>query len=824
MIAFIVLPVLLAPVRTLQVTGWRLDWPSLIAGLLLGAALLLLFYRFRRRLREIRDSSVSRVQETQAWVRAGVEKRFQAETARYVARCHLGRPWATLEQIFVPPLLIDGAPLADPEAPAAPSTGQLLYLWPELAAGIAIPPPATHSVRELLLNGRRVILSAPSGAGKTTLLAYCAHLCAGAEAGGDYDFLLPTLPIFVHLAELKLPAGDGDPAAPLIAALQQRSTPLTATGVGNLVRQKMAGGHALLLLDGWDELAPGQEEAPAFWLQQLLEQYGRTRVFVATAPTGYGLLLPLAFTLHGIAPWRARQARELGEKWVGLSERAQPPRLERFWQPGDNLMMATLRLWQELSATPARERCGDVPLLDRTLALVAAEKVEMPGLAAAAHDFWRRLALKLLVEQRLQLSAVELQQLAEETLRAHESVGRGALLLQTLPDSGLFRLWSGGAASFLSPVWRDYLAATQLAAEGQVESIVLRLRDPYWREVVRFFVACAGENNLSKSLLEGRRVDPWYDELFQLAGWLPHTAEGGEWRRQTLIQLGRLIVNPNAPPPLRQRAIAALAGAGDPGVPALLRQLLQRSDSDLRQGAAAALGRIDPDLAVPLLEGLLKDQDLAVRLAAVTSLGWQNSQRGEQPLLAALLSGDEWLSRAAAAMLADNGGDAWEVLGDAAQDEMPTVRRAAAYGLGLVGNEWAIERLHQLEQDPEWAVQSAAAQELEQMAARRREAAWRPTQAGDLPWLIHWAARRKRTVPAGANAIPVLCEVLVAGQQPEDRVAAAESLARVSLADGSRADVEAALRGAVHNDEDAQVRAAAFAALTMLRRADVRTG
>ena len=83
MIAFIVLPVLLAPVRTLQVTGWRLDWPSLIAGLLLGAALLLLFYRFRPRLREIRDSSVSRVQETQAWVRAGAEKRFQAETARY---------------------------------------------------------------------------------------------------------------------------------------------------------------------------------------------------------------------------------------------------------------------------------------------------------------------------------------------------------------------------------------------------------------------------------------------------------------------------------------------------------------------------------------------------------------------------------------------------------------------------------------------------------------------------------------------------------------------------------------------------------------------
>lgn len=820
MVAFIILRYSLAPEGTLQRAGWRLDWPSLVIGILLGIAILLLFFRFRPRLREIRDSSVSRVQETQAWVRAGVEKRFQAETARYTARYHLGKPWATLEQIFVPPLLIDEPPVADPEALPEPSTSQLLHLWPELAAGIAIPPPPAHHVYELLLNGRRVILSAPRGAGKTTLLAYCAHLCASAEAGGDYDFLLPYLPIFVHLAELALPADGDDPASPLIAALQQRATPLTATGVGNLVRQKMAGGLALLLLDGWDELAPGQEEAPALWLQRLLEEYSGVRVIAAAAPTGYGPLLSLDFTLTGIAPWRARQARELGERWAGLTER-QPPRLERFWQPGDNPMMATLRLWQELSAAPNKRRNTDVRLLEKTLHLVAPEKVETPGLAAAAYDFWRRLALQLLAGQRLSLSALEVQQQAEETLRDHAGVSRGTLLLQTLPESGLFRQWSGGGLSFLSPVWRDYLAAAHLAAEGQVETVTQKLRDPYWREAVRFFVLIAGEHNLSKSLLEARRIDPWYDELFQLASWLPETPVEGEWRRQTLIQLGRLVVNPNLAPPLRQRAVAALAGAGDPGVLALLRQLLQRSDSELRQVAAAALGRIDPDLSVPLLEQMFKDQDLAVRLSAVHSLGWQNSQRGEKPLLSALLGGDESVSRAAAEALALNGGDAWEVLADAARDELPTVRRAAAHGLGLVGNGWAVEQLHALERDQEWAVQSAATLELEQMAARRREAPWRPTQAGDLPWLVHWAAQRKRTVPAGANAIPVLCEVLVAGQHPNDRVAAAESLSRVSLANGSRADVEAALRGAVHNDEDGQVRAAAFAALTMLRRAEM---
>jgi hypothetical protein len=87
---------------------------------------------------------------------------------------------------------------------------------------------------------------------------------------------------------------------------------------------------------------------------------------------------------------------------------------------------------------------------------------------------------------------------------------------------------------------------------------------------------------------------------------------------------------------------------------------------------------------------------------------------------------------------------------------------------------------------------------------------------------VHWAARRKRAAPAGAAAIPVLCEVLASAHHPQDRVAAAESLARVSLVNGSREDVEAGLRGAAHNDEDGQVRAAAFATLTLLRRAEIQ--
>ena len=69
-------------------SGWRLDLISLFIGLILGAALAIGLYRVLPRLLQLRDQSVSRVRETQTWVRAGVEKRFQVETAAYVQSFH----------------------------------------------------------------------------------------------------------------------------------------------------------------------------------------------------------------------------------------------------------------------------------------------------------------------------------------------------------------------------------------------------------------------------------------------------------------------------------------------------------------------------------------------------------------------------------------------------------------------------------------------------------------------------------------------------------------------------------------------------------------
>ena len=811
----------------LQTAAWRLDLASLALGLVLGLLLAFAFSRLLPHLQRLREQSVSRVQETQAWVRAGVEQRFQVETAEYVADHHLGKPWATLEEIFVLP-----RPLAPPTAPAPSDledvvTEQFTRLWPETAAGVGVPAPAGASMRRLLLNGRRVILSAPAGTGKTTLLATCAHLCAEASDPGPYTFLLPVMPVFVHLAELDLTteATNENPAAALGEALQQRAGSLTATGVGNLLQEKLAAGNVLLLLDGWDELSPEQQAAPAAWLGRLLAQHASIRVIVAAGPRGYGQLLDLGFVLSGLQPWRAGQAEELGALWAEVFGWSQAPNRNRYWRPGQTPFVTTHTLWQlqKGDERPAEDLRHDSDLLEAALEdRLPQNEGETPWLREAARRLWRELAFRLLAEEKLSLSLNEVNSSTKKVLAALSKETRHvAILRKTLVSSGLFIQWSDRSISFLSPLWRDFLAADLLAAEGRRQTVVDHLNDGRWRTAIRFYTAKAGADQIAEPLLDPGRVDVFREGLFQVASWLPEAEVGGEWRRQALVQLGQLVVRSNAPQTIRMRAVAAIAQSGEQGAATLIKQLLQRSEPEIRQMAVAALTCFDGEEMMPLFERMLTDSSADVRAATVHALGWQNHPVGEKHLLMALIGRDEEMSRAAAEELALNGGEGWEILKEAAVDEEVRVRRTATHGLMMLDEYWAVALLEKMEvEDDEWAVQSAARMAAEKIAARNREEPWQRAQAADLRWLIQWATKREKSVPAGALAIETLCQVLRDAEEPDVRRAAAATLAVVQLPPAYKSTVKEALRSRFRDEARGPVQEAIFASLAQFHRAE----
>ena len=844
-------------------SSWRPDLISILVGLVLGSGLVYLGLLALPHLRRLRDGSLDRMQETQAWVRGGVERRFQAEIAHAVSRRHMAHAIAPLNQLFVPPRILASPLAAHPDEPPPLATGQLVYLWPALAARVAAPPVSTISLRQLLLNGRRVLLASPGGSGKSTLLAYCAFLCAhatqsggnsgvaGANAAEDnpYAFLLPVIPIPLHLADLHLgpSTSSEDGAAPLIAALQQRAGSLTAPGISGLLLHKLDLGHVLLLLDGWDEINHDSQAYCTSWLRRLLARYPEIQVIIATASDGFEPLLDCGFTVSGLAPWRAGQARKLGRLWAGQLHLQKPPPLESYWRPDQTVLETTLRLWLQSEGPQMQDRRSPA-LLAAALTTFAQQAATEDMSPETIEHFWQALAFHALQQGDVTITPA----LVEEQLHAILAAGgtadagdnerrRAAALRASLEQGPIFAQATVRKLRFVSGLWRDHLAADHMAAPEKPGHDSLRRqhdesgraggwddhlwrddlwRDPCWREVILHYASMASVENLANWILEAAAADPYFEDLFQVAGWLAAGDQPGSWRRRALVQLGQMVVKPGIPQVQQLRAIATLAHTGEPGVLAFLRQLLQRSDPALRQAAVAALARVDPVQSVPLLEQMLADGDAGVRVATVYALGWQNHAAAENLLLNALIGRDDHMRQAAVEVLALNGPESWRILQEAASDEDVRVRRASAQGLAHFDESWAGALLREMElNDDQWVVRAAATLSLETRAQRRLRRPWLPAQAADLDWLVQWAAKNDQALSGGAAAVTMLCEILSVASDPAIRATAARSLAQVAIPADERTAVWASLLQAARIDGNGAVREAAYSTLLYLQRA-----
>ncbi|MCB8979182.1 MAG: HEAT repeat domain-containing protein [Ardenticatenaceae bacterium] len=799
--------------------NWHFDTLSFLLGLLLGVALAYGVIRLLPWLRRTYARSAGWVRERVSYLRSGVLVRYLAETAVYANTHHLLAHETELNTLFVAPRLV--APLEDPALlPEDRGATAFTYLWPEWAKGIGLPMPPTMTLSQLLLNGRRVIIAGEPGVGKTTLLAHLAWRCATASSEGGDAQLVNTMPVLVHVAELGLAAGGEmeDAESVLASALQKRANPLTSPGIKDLLHQKLKAGQVLLLLDGWDELAAPKRPNVGEWLEALLGKYKQTQVFVASGLSGHGLLLELDFTWTTLLPWRLGEVESFANQATQALSVSQPPRLTYFWQPGQTAAATTLNFALRglgKGVTEAKRPLPIIDLLRQALLLLSGK--QPPDAQTIA--FWQQLAYTLLQEGKLALGLAEVTAvIAQFATEADGQVNRSVAgkLQKSLKSSVLFVTWGNGSVSCRGLLWRDFLAAGYLVAQADEAVAAAHLHDGEWGQVLRFYVAQVNPAPLAKQLLRGQDNTPSRESVFQVASWLPLTAEKGEWRRQTMILLGQMIRSATSfTQVLRQRAMAAMAQSNEPGVAAFVAQLLERSDPLLRQIGASALARLGSDQSIEQLAGLLTDGDEWVRQTAVSGLLLQQHHPlAERPLLAALLSDDEVLSRLVAEGLALNGTRGAEILKEALSDEDVQVRRAAVLGLSLLDAPWVEKQLIQVERhDDEWYVRSAANGALETLRARRKAVRWEPPNPADQRWLTMAFRQDGRIVPDGAAAMPFLVQLISESDDTKLRASAANLLSHLPALDAIPA-LETAVR-----DTDFRVSEAAFTTLCHLRRA-----
>jgi HEAT repeat protein len=403
------------------------------------------------------------------------------------------------------------------------------------------------------------------------------------------------------------------------------------------------------------------------------------------------------------------------------------------------------------------------------------EQEEQPWLLAAYRSTLGQVALELQQEKRSTASREEIEAAIEAVLPPPEerTARATAHVFGTLTgEQGLLRPAGSDRWVFAHPLWQAYLTARQLAAVDPT-SLVERLEDPHWSDVLRFYAELGDMGPL-------------------VAAWL-----------RSPLQTAPIA-------PTRRALAKALAATGVPGVAYLLKQALQHPDAEFRAAAVLGLADVAGEADLPAFETPLEDDDPAVREAAVRGLASLGIDAATRRLEQVLLEGDDTLRPIAAELLVKCGEENVDLLHEMVESEDMMARRAAVSGLKEEGARGLLEKMAR--EDEQWIVRSAATTALEEMEKKENISGIAPVpEVEQLPWLISWAAAQGEGVGLGEAAQQMLRRALREGDDSV-RMAAVQVLTQIGHPD------DVGLLRAALADPDPVVMGAAFEALAEISR------
>jgi HEAT repeat protein len=745
----------------------------------------------------------ARAQAARQGLTAGVELRFRQETLRRAQQMHLAAALFALDEVSQPPRLLAAPEPVQPGQSPLPediATSTLPHLpdWPELGAKYGA---ATLSPAEALSSGARLAITGEPGSGKTVALALLACQIARREA--SLGPLAGFVPLLVHAADLALPmANPADPLLTLIDALGQGTSMAAQPRLAEYLRQALADGRAILLLDGLDEFPAELVQDYVAYLEALLKAQPGLRVAVAAAPQCLDGLAAAGFYPLALAAWDERQRRTFTQQWIDLWERT-TPKASSEERPGAD--PALLAAW--LLADPAPFTPLEITL--KTWAACAGDALGPSG-ADAIEAHLRRMtctavkarpALEKLAAQILNLrQPAPTRREAEAWIAEYEpptgEAGQASALaepitapriLPGLIDSGMLHTHATGRLRLAHPTLTAALAAGAFAARGETAALLDR---PAWSQPLAWSVQAAAlqaiaareeASSMVRRLLE-KNQEPLQRELLAAGRWLGHVPESAVWRANLMRRLAGVVQQGSNLPAIRTRAAVALALVSGPGsaagVAVLFRQMLAAPDPELRLLAALSLGILGDSKATDPLAGMLNDPLPRVQRAACLALVAIGSKPAMDAVAGILLHGDEQQRRAAAEALASHPEEGHPMLVEGSKLEDLLVRHAVISGLKRTRQPWALERLRQMQvEDEQWLVKNAASQAVEELNQPGVYIPQAVTPLHQQPWLIAFASERGIGVAPGRPARDLLLVALREGNE-EQRLAALEAVRR----------------------------------------------
>ena len=788
--------------------GWRFDLPSALIGAAVALLLAGLAYYFRDHLRLAWDALQSQALRLYQLAQAGVGERYCRAVAG-LSRSPIAP--SPPDQVFVTPCL--AVPLPPPRSPE------------ELDETLESVPESHRVVSLDDLRGEhdRLLIVGAEGAGRTALLTHLARACARPP---EEQAAVPPLtqgrtPLYLPLTAL---AWDGDPA-PEAEDLVRAAVAVAggSNAATSFLQRRLADGQAAVLLDDWDALTPAEQEQVAARLREWPAAMPGNLWLVAVGERGYGPLVEADFVPLTLTPWDAHQVEELARRWGDTyrPDELEPPldrreltaALQARARRGDRPL--ELALGAFIYLTDRRIPAGRAPLFDRALEMLLG-KVEPAWVPEVCKASLERLALRLLQEGRAVVGKEEIEAEVKSLLPATEDNpdrAAAAVLRVLTGERGLIHHLGGDRYAFAHHLWQSYLAARRLVAETDNPALSEHLDDRRWEEVLLFFAEMGDIGPLISRWLH-LPDDIFLTRLRTLSRWIQVAPEKAAWKDGAMAVLARSFLAARHFP-VRRRLAIALADTRASGIAYFFKQALQHGDAEVRAAAVAGFVRVMGEGDFPALEKLFRDVEPAVVEAAVRGLADVGTEAAVRLLERILFSGDETLAPLAAETLARCDGRCRSALEEAATAEDPLVRRAAIFGLVLIGGREPLERLAR--EDDQWIVRTGAQAALDELTALEQiPPVAPPPVVAELPWLISWAAARGESVGLGEAAHRVLHRALQEGQ------AAVRYLAARVLAQVGRAAAAAPLQDALDDEEPLVAETAWDALAAVARRYDLR--
>jgi HEAT repeat protein len=767
---------------------------SFIVGFLTASLFWFLLARARPLWNEMRSGAKQKREVSQSRKTTSIEENHRRTTLRRAQAMHLAAPLFALDEIIQEPLLIAAPPIVEPGTPpkfedVISQTIPYLPLWPEIAA---VYTPQTLTMNQALGGNSNIVIIGQPGVGKTVALAHLASLLANRsdKLGG----LQNSIPFLLHVADLNLPiADDKDALRPVIDASSEHASMLDLGRIPAFIQNVFKDGEAILLLDGYDEIPPAEQQLVAEYIKSVIQNYPKARIVTTGAPEYLDGLIGLGFTPLPVMLWSPARIDQFmkswGELWsetVALEAWSQTgpeqvdPILLNDWLSVENTNLTPLELTLKTWGAYAGDSMGPhvleaIATHIRRIApantpLAALETLAMQVILSSQPVFDPRKARDWVRSfEPAEDNKSENQPAEQDDNEAVEEVkpkkgkrnekivsSPSSGLLGKMTSSGLLLTYPNNKMRFIHSVFAGYLAGRGMTNYAAEETI---LNQPDWSGkylAMRYFAAHGDATKLVQSLMEFSRL-PMHRPLMSAARWLRDAPRNAPWRGKLFGTLASVLQTEGIPLSLRGQAMAAFAVSNDPSAATLFRQFATTNSFELVQLAVLGAGVMKDTKAIPALERALGAPSLSVRRASCMALVAIGTNDALEIVARTLLTGDEEVRRAAAEALANDLNEGHAMLRDGISHTDILLRRAAAYGLGRLNEAWATEALQKIQMDDDqWVVRNAATEVLDAKMNIADRAPHKLKAPSESPWLIEFAGKQGIGISPGAQATDIL--------------------------------------------------------------------